>query len=334
MSFDGKAFGREIVSMVKNYVDAETRPLVERIKQLEARPAPVGIADAIKSSDGVLILTLTDGRTIDTGIRDGVKGEDAAPLPDVAAMVAEAVEKEAARLADAKPEPQTVTLAFDAEPLRQEFAALAEQVTALNVAEAVNAAVAEAVAALPPAEKGEDGKSVSADDLRPMVEEAVSAAVAASPKARDGRDGVDGKDGLGLADALIDRDGNLVLTMTDGRHKNMGRVVGDPGKPGEPGKPGLDGVSMSHFDTEMKDERTIVFKFVRDDSIVEMHEFSFPVLIDRGVWSDGKTYVKGDCCTWGGSLWICQRETSAKPDSPDSGWRLAVKKGRDGKDKA
>lgn len=326
MSFDGKAFGREIVSMVKDYVAAETRPLVERIKQLEARPAPVGIADAIKSSDGVLILTLTDGRTIDTGIRDGVKGADAEPMPDVAAMVAEAVEKEASRLAEAKPEPQVVTMTFDAEPLRQEIAALADHVKAIDVTEAVNAAVA----ALP---KPENGKSVTADDLRPLITEEVSAAVAALPKAKDGRDGNDGNNGIGLADALIDRDGNLVLTMTDGRHKNMGRVVGEPGKPGEPGTPGLDGVSMSHFDTEMKDERTIVFKFVRDDSIVEMHEFSFPVLIDRGVWTE-RVYEKGDCVTWGGSLWICQRETSAKPDSPDSGWRLAVKKGRDGRDKA
>ena len=328
MSFDGKAFGREIVSMVKDYVAAETRPLVERIKQLEARPAPVAIADAIKSSDGVLILTLTDGRTIDTGIRDGVKGADAEPMPDVAAMVAEAVEKQASRLAEAKPEPQPVTLSVDEITLRVDEKI--QQKVSADVAkamEAVSTQIEGRVAAIP---KPQDGKSVTVEELRPLVEEAVSAAVSTLPKAKDGEPG---KDGLGLADALIDRDGNLVLTMTDGRHKNMGRVVGEPGKPGEPGAPGLDGVSMSHFDTEMKDERTIVFKFVRDDSIVEMHEFSFPVMIDRGVWTE-RVYQKGDCVTWGGSLWVCQRETSAKPDSPDSGWRLAVKKGRDGKDKA
>ena len=45
-----------------------------------------------------------------------------------------------------------------------------------------------------------------------------------------------------------------------------------------------------------------------------------------------RTYVRGDAVTWGGSLWIAQKETSAKPDSPESGFRLAVKKGRDGKD--
>jgi len=287
--------------------------------------APGGIADAIKSSDGVLILTLTDGRTIDTGIRDGVKGEDAAPIPDVAAMVAEAVQKEASRLAEAKPEPQIATMAFDAEPLRQEIAALAEQVKAIDV----DAAVTTAIAALPPAEKGKDGHSVTVEELRPLIREEVSAAVSAIPKAQDGENG---KDGIGLADALIDRDGNLVLTMTDGRHKNMGRVVGDPGKPGEPGKDGLDGVSMSHFDTEMKDERTIVFKFVRDDSIVEMHEFSFPVMIYRGIYTEGKEYSRGDVVTWGGSCWVAEANASQKPGTDESGWKLAVKAGRHGRD--
>jgi hypothetical protein len=328
MNFDGKEFGREMVAIVKDYVAAETRPLLDRIKELEARPAPVGIADAIKSSGGVLILTLTDGRTIDTGIRDGAKGEDAV-LPDVAAMVTDAVTKEAGRLAGEQrhvlvpdcedPAIEPLRTAIDAHG--KEIAALAEQVRAIDVAEAVNAAVA----ALP---KPQDGKSVTPEELRPLVEEAVSAAVAALPKAKDGEPG---KDGLGLADALIDRDGSLVLTMTDGRHKNMGRVVGEKGDPGAPGEPGVDGVSMSHFDTEMKGDRTIIFKFVRDDSIVELHEFKFPVLLDQGVWTE-RTYEKGDCVTWGGSLWICQRSTDQKPDSPDSGWRLAVKKGRDGKD--
>lgn len=331
MSFDGKAFGREIVSMVKDYVAAETRPLVERIKQLEARPAPVGIADAIKSSDGILILTLTDGRTIDTGIRDGVKGADAEPLPDIAAMVAEAVEKEASRLAEAKPEPQPVTLSVDEitlmvdEKIQQKVSA-----DVAKAMEAVSTQIEERVAAIP---KPQAGKSVTVDDVRPLIREEVSAAVAALPVPKDGRDGIDGKDGIGLAGFFLDKDFNVVATTSDGTVHNLGCVKGEKGDPGRDGKDGMDGVSMSHFDTEMKDERTIVFKFVRDDSIVEMHEFSFPVLIDRGVWTE-RVYQKGDCVTWGGSLWICQRETSAKPDSPDSGWRLAVKKGRDGRDKA
>ena len=35
--------------------------------------------------------------------------------------------------------------------------------------------------------------------------------------------------------------------------------------------------------------------------------------------------------TWGGSLWTAQDDTAEKPDGSKT-WRLAVKKGRDGKD--
>jgi hypothetical protein len=54
------------------------------------------------------------------------------------------------------------------------------------------------------------------------------------------------------------------------------------------------------------------------------------VVIDRGVWREGQEYKAGDGVTWAGSYWIAQKDTSAKPDSGD-GFRLAVKRGRDGK---
>ena len=41
--------------------------------------------------------------------------------------------------------------------------------------------------------------------------------------------------------------------------------------------------------------------------------------------------MPGDGTTWGGSFWIAQGETGEKPDT-GKGWRLAVKKGRDGRD--
>jgi hypothetical protein len=68
---------------------------------------------------------------------------------------------------------------------------------------------------------------------------------------------------------------------------------------------------------------------VRGPRKKEWH-FKAPVPIDRGVWSEGD-YERGDCATHGGSLWICQRDTKAKPGISDD-WRLACKKGRDGRD--
>jgi integrin beta 3 len=153
---------------------------------------------------------------------------------------------------------------------------------------------------------------------------------------KDGRDGVDGKDGAlgekgdagldgkdgrGISGALIGRDGSLVLTMTDGEPLNVGPVVGKDGEPG---------LGFDDLDVVGDGERTVTFVMRRGDRIVEKH-VPLPVVIDRGVWKEGG-YQAGDAVTWRGSLWIAQRETAAKPDEASSDWRLAVKRGRDGKD--
>ena len=87
----------------------------------------------------------------------------------------------------------------------------------------IDAAVAQAVAALPPApagpagERGADGASTTVYDVALLVGDLVTKAVAAIPLP---------KDGCGLMDALINRDGELVVTFTDGRTKTVGRVEG------------------------------------------------------------------------------------------------------------
>ena len=48
-----------------------------------------------------------------------------------------------------------------------------------------------------------------------------------------------GEDGVGIASASIDANGNLVLTYTDGRSTNVGYVVGADGKDGKDGKDGV-----------------------------------------------------------------------------------------------
>lgn len=104
---------------------------------------------------------------------------------------------------------------------------------------------------------------------------------------------------------------------------------GEPGKPGDNGK---DGFSLDDFDVNVADDgRTIVMSFDQGQNRFEA-EMKFPVPIYRNVFKEGEEYEPGDMVTWGGSVWHCGEKTTAKPDSPDSGWRLAVKKGRDAKD--
>jgi hypothetical protein len=182
---------------------------------------------------------------------------------------------------------------------------------------AIDAAVptiAKAAAALiPPPEKGDKGDPGDSIQGDP------------------GEQGRDGKDGVGVTDALIDRDGHLVLTFADGSTKKLGLVMGKNGDPGKDGRDGTD-VGLEDIGMElMEDGRTLCVFLAKGEA---RHEFRipFPVVLDRGVWEAERSYEEGDGVTWGGSWWIAQRATSAKPDGTESGWRLAVKKGRDGKD--
>jgi hypothetical protein len=62
-----------------------------------------------------------------------------------------------------------------------------------------------------------------------------------------------------------------------------------------------------------------------------VHEIKTALVLDAGVWKEGTAYVAGDGVTMGGSFFIAQADTSAKPGKSDE-WRLAVKRGTDGRD--
>lgn len=128
---------------------------------------------------------------------------------------------------------------------------------------------------------------------------------------------------VSVAGALIDRTGSLVITMSDGSTKDVGPVVGKDGDPGN------DGLGFDDLDAAYDGEKTITLTFMRGERVKEF-AFTMPVVIDRGVYRDGSEYRAGDGVTWGGSFWIAQKDTSAKPDAGDD-WRLSVKRGRDGK---
>ncbi len=189
---------------------------------------------------------------------------------------------------------------------------------------------------------------VRAGVLEPVVAECVKAAVAAvaTPKdgepGRDGKDGVDGKDGSPGRDGKDGRDGldvkdlfradggRLMAVMSDGTTKDLGVFVGADGKDGKDGAAGADGKDGLGFDdldlTET--EEGLELRFVRGEQV---KTFPLPVVLDRGVYKEGKAYLKGAGVTWGGSFWIAQKDTDEKPGT-GAGWRLAVKKGRDGKE--
>jgi hypothetical protein len=60
------------------------------------------------------------------------------------------------------------------------------------------------------------------------------------------------------------------------------------------------------------------------------HEIKTGIPLDAGVWTE-REYAAGDTVSHGGSLFIAQVATTAKPGKSDD-WRLAVKRGADGRD--
>lgn len=162
---------------------------------------------------------------------------------------------------------------------------------------------AEAVAELPPAEKGTDGKSVTVDEvvaaLLPRLEDRIEAitakhlldverraqgilerAVAAMPKAKDGTDGRDGRDGADFTTVEIDYDGERTLTVRGHGAEITKRL---------------------------------------------------PIPLDRGYWREGMAAEKGDIVTHDGTAWLALRDTQTKPAHGEkTDWRIFARRGRDG----
>ena len=111
------------------------------------------------------------------------------------------------------------------------------------------------------------------------------------------------------------------------------------GPKGEPGRPAADLGFLQNYVTEQVGRafktatvttadggRTL--RWAIGDTV---HEIKTAIILDAGVWREGTTYVAGDGVTLGGSFFIAQTETAAKPGKSDD-WRLAVKRGSDGRD--
>ncbi|HHS9675086.1 TPA: phage gp6-like head-tail connector protein [Klebsiella pneumoniae] len=213
----------------------------------------------------------------------------------------------------------------------------------------IGAMVSEAVAALPPAQ---DGKSVTPEDVRPLLQELVTAAVGEIPVPRDGKD----YDPAVLKQAVEDavaalppaQDGRDALQLEiqpfidEGKSYSRGSYATHNGGLWRAyekthGMRGweciVDGVS--DVDISMNGQRNFIVTVNRASGASEKKSFDIPTMVYRGVFKSGDEYLPGDTVTWGGSLWHCDEQTQDKPGETGSkGWTLAAKRGRDGRGKA
>ena len=191
-------------------------------------------------------------------------------------------------------------------------------------------AVTAMVAALAPVIHEHVTKGI-ADAVAPLlkrINELESRAPEKGEPGERGADGVPGRDGIDGKDGAPGADGEDGAPGRDGQPGVPGRD-GKDGAPGAAGKDGADGLGFDDLSVEHDGERTLTLRFARGEQVKEF-AVDLPVVIDRGVWREG-SFKRGDGVSWGGSFFIAQKDTTAKPEtSPD--WRLAVKRGRDGRD--
>lgn len=207
---------------------------------------------------------------------------------------------------------------------------------------------------------------------------------------KDGAAGVNGRDGASILSAIIDADGALVLTASDGNKHVAGIVRGRDGINGKDGAPGLKGdagrdaasirplpyiedakaypagtvahhrggswfadgetlplkgkapqdcgwipmaIGEASLDISLDgDGRTVIVKRTTSTGVALERRFTLPVVLDKGLYDPAAKYQRGDAVTYAGSLFIARKDG---PDGAPKGsldWRLAVKRGSDGKD--
>ncbi|MEH3577790.1 hypothetical protein POW01_01910 [Enterobacter cloacae] len=288
-------------------IGEEVRDIITAMKSQLEREVNSLVADAVKAAvaeiPAPLVPELPDVTQL---VNDAVKAavaEIPAPivpeLPDVTQLVTEAVK---AAVADIPA------------PVVPELPDVSQLVT-----DAVKAAVAEIPAPVAP----------ELPDVPQLVADAVKAAVDEIPEPitpSDGRDALQ----IELEPCIDEKKSyprGTYATHKGGLWRSYQKTDGMRGW--ECIVDGISGINI-----KQDEERIFTISLEKASGLVEEKAFSIPVTIYRDVFKAGKAYEPGDTVTWAGSLWHCNETTTDKPGEPGTkGWTLAVKKGRDLRDK-
>jgi integrin beta 3 len=325
--FNPECFGEAMGELVLKAVEPLQRKISDLEKQLTERP---DIARLIANEVAAQVKAIPPAK-------DGQDGKDA----DM-----QVIRKEIA---------DSVKAAVSALP-KPKDGADGRSITPDDVAPLIESAVADAFKSVPPPNNGKDG--INGNDGTNGQDGKDGKDGEKGQDGRDGKDGLDGKDGNNGENGRDGKDGqngadgkSFTVEDAEALLKNhlasweldferravatLEKAVDRLPKPrdgvdGQKGIDGRDGLGFDDMSAELND-RTVTLKFRRGD-VVKTFDMTMPIVIDRGIYSDGNEYQQGDGVTFGGSYWIAQTTTKYKPEGGSSGWRLAVKKGRDGKD--
>lgn len=342
---------KAVATVIREHVSKAFRALVERLDGVEAKIAALPVPKDGRNAFEVAVSLGYEGSVHDWLQSLEGKAGKSVTLDDIRPLIADAV-KEIPIPEDGK----SVTL-DEISPLISEAVAqlprpkdgtsvTAEEIIPLVMPSLESKAreiARQAVAELP---KPKDGESVTLDDIRPIVHQAFDAI----PRPKDGTSVTVDEVRPIIDDFLksipLPQNGKSVTVDDVLPHFHQAfdrwaldferraqdihtRLLSTFEKPKD-GTDGEDGLGFDDMRVEHDGERAFTFIHERGERRKEF-TFTVPVVLERGVYKADRSYERGDAVTADGSYWIAQKDgPSGKPgQSPD--WRLAVKKGRDGK---
>lgn len=319
---------------------AKNAALELRILELETRPEPAagppgpmgakgdpgaGIASLLVSADGRLMAHFTDGRSVDAGpLPQGQKG-DPGERGEVGLI---------GPMGPSGPSGERGEKGDRGEPGPMGPAGPIGAVGPIGPSGAIG-------------ERGEKGLDGADGAPGPAGRDGIDGKDGAQGmNGKDGAPGLDGKDGapgLNGKDGAPGERGLQGEKGIDGLHGRDGRD-GAPGVPGATGERGLDGkdgadglhgkdgrdgLGFDDYDLVLDDTRGWLFRLGQGDRVKEW-ELGLP--FDASVWKAGTVYPKGAGVTWDGHYWIALAKTSEQPGEANPAWRLAVRRGKQGRE--
>ncbi len=175
------------------------------------------------------------------------------------------------------------------------------------------------------------------DALKDFIIGLVRAQYAEMPRPERGEKGEPGEKGM---DGAIGPEGTPGANGKDGLPGADG-TKGMDGKDGRDGRDGKDGITERQMDEAVALALAKALPAAVDaavgETITKMLEAN-PILTFKGVYKAGIEYAAGQVVQYGGDMYHCNTATSEKPDAhfgtgKPGAWTLAVKKGRDGRDR-
>ena len=192
--------------------------------------------------------------------------------------------------------------------------------------EAMAAAIQAEVAPLKAKIAELDKQLAERPDYAEFIKQQVQAAcIVHMPEAKKGDPG---EPGIGVAGAMIDRDGAIQITLSNGEVKSLGVVVGKDGE-AKDGINGKDGISFESFDMRYLDETSQLEVKATAGGITKEVRFHIGGMRGKGYWREGVTAKANEAWSYGGQLWIAVNETKAEPKAGCADWFLGARKGKD-----